>query len=54
LLFAAASVVMSGCSSSPGSSGGSGGTTVGNYAVTVTGISGSIIQTTSVSLTVGN
>jgi hypothetical protein len=54
LLFVAASVVMSGCSSSPGSSGGSGGTTVGNYTVTITGVSGSIIQTTSVSLTVGN
>ena len=54
LLFGAASVLMSGCSSSPGSSVASGGTTVGNYTVTVTGVSGSVIQTTSVSLTVGN
>jgi hypothetical protein len=54
LLFAATSIAMSGCSSSSGSSGGSGGTTVGNYTVTVTGVSGSINQTTSVSLTVAN
>jgi hypothetical protein len=45
-----ASISMSGCSG--GSSGGSGGTTVGNYTITVTGISGPIVQTASVSLTV--
>jgi N-acetylneuraminic acid mutarotase len=53
LLAAAASIGMSGCSSS-GSSSKSGGTTVGNYTVTVTAVSGSITQSAFVSLTVSN
>jgi N-acetylneuraminic acid mutarotase len=55
LLLAAVSISMSGCASGPsGSSGGSGGTTVGSYTVTVSGFSGAIAQSTSLSLTVTN
>jgi hypothetical protein len=55
LLLAAVSISISGCASGPsGSSGGSGGTTVGSYTVTVSGVSGAIAQSTSLSLTVTN
>jgi N-acetylneuraminic acid mutarotase len=52
----AATIAGSGCSGGApsGSSGGTGGTTAGSYTVTVTGNSGSIAQSTSVSLTVTN
>jgi hypothetical protein len=55
LLLAAVSISMSGCASGlSGSSGASGGTTVGSYTVTVSGVSGAIAQSTSLSLTVTN
>lgn len=54
LLLATLAAVVSGCgvSKAPGATQGSGGTTAGAYAITVTGISGSMQSTTNVSVSV--